>query len=207
MGIDPITHEPIDSDQTTKNQSIIQQEKQASIETKSKSEQEENKNIGTTTTTIMSQFQTNLGRQENQNIGTMPLTTTTIMPQFQINLDQQENENIGISPKNINSIEVNNNGFCTTEIPVISPNEILILDQSTTPSTSSISSQSSNMILEDLQFLPSFDNWQCDFNMEISWKDDDFSSTLDYLLNDDDISDINNNNNNISQEWSQVLKV
>lgn len=75
-------------------------------------------------------------------------------------------------------------------------------------STSSSSSESSNiMILEDLQFLPSFDdNWQCDFNMGISLADhDDFKNTWDYLLNDD-YSDMNNNTT-ISQDWSQVLEV
>ncbi|XP_055801262.1 transcription factor MYB20-like [Solanum dulcamara] len=164
MGIDPITHNPITSDQPTKNQTIIQQEKQ-----------EENKNIGT--------------------------TTTLITPQSQTNLNQQENENIGTCPKNINSIdEVMNNNFCTNEVPLISPKEVLVPHESTTSSTSSFSSQSSINILEDL--LP---NWQCDFNMEISWADDDFSSTLDYLFNDDDVSDMNNTT--ISQDWSQVLEV
>ncbi|CAN4090008.1 unnamed protein product [Withania somnifera] len=56
MGIDPITHKPITSDQPTNNEPIVQQEKQTPIDstiidTKSKSEQEENKNIGTTMTT------------------------------------------------------------------------------------------------------------------------------------------------------------
>ncbi|CAN4090009.1 unnamed protein product [Withania somnifera] len=124
MGIDPITHKPITSDQPTNNEPI-----------------------------------TNLNQQENENI-------------------------IETCPKNINSIEVS----------------------TTSPTSSFSSSQSSNMIIEDLQFLPSFDNWQCDFNnMGISWQDDDFSSTLDYLLNDDDISDTNNIT--ISQDWSQVLEV
>ncbi|WMV23628.1 hypothetical protein MTR67_017013 [Solanum verrucosum] len=153
MGIDPTTHNPITSDQLTKNQPIIQQETQIPIEEpiveiKSEAKQEENKNIGTCT-------------------------------------------------KNINSIdEVMNDDFCTNEVPLISPNEILVPHES----TSSFSSQSSINILED--FLP---KWQCDFNMEISWADDDFRSTLDYLLNDDDVSDMNNTT--ISQDWSQVLEV
>ncbi|KAK4373626.1 hypothetical protein RND71_009010 [Anisodus tanguticus] len=178
MGIDPVTHKPITSDQPNidqqliKNQPIIQQEKQTPIEstireTKLEAEQEGNKNMGTTlTTTIITTARSEIswGRQENKNI------------------------------------EVNNNGFCTDEVPLISPNEILVPSESTTPSTSS--SQSSNMILEDLQFLPSFDNWQCDFNRGTSWENDDFSSILDYLLNDD--SDISNT---ISQDWSQILEV
>ncbi|XP_060186462.1 transcription factor MYB20-like [Lycium barbarum] len=177
IGIDPVTHKPITSDQPnieqqpTNDQIIIQQEKHTPTEstiteTISEAEQKENKNIDTKTI-IMYQSQTSLVPQENKNI------------------------------------EVNNNGFCTDEIPLVSPNEILVPSESITTSTSSTSSstsQSSNMILEDMQLLPSFDN--CDFNMGISWADD-FSSTLDYLLNDD-VSDINNA---ISQDWLQVLEV
>ncbi|TMW93695.1 hypothetical protein EJD97_011289 [Solanum chilense] len=178
MGIDPTTHNPITSDQLTKNQPIIQQETQISIEEPIvEIKSEENKNIGAT-------------------------ISTTITSQPQTNLSPRVNENIGTCPKNINSIdEVMNDDFCANEVPLISPNEILVPHVSTTTSsTSSFSSQSSINILED--FLP---NWQCDFNMEISWADDDFRSTLDYLLNDDDVSDMNNTT--ISQDWSQVLEV
>ncbi|XP_004236690.1 transcription factor MYB20-like [Solanum lycopersicum] len=178
MGIDPTTHNPITSDQLTKNQPIIQQETQIPIEEPLvEIKSEENKNIGTT-------------------------ISTTITSQSQTNLSPRVNENVGTCPKNINSIdEVMNDDFCTNEVPLISPNEILVPHVSTTTSsTSSFSSQSSINILED--FLP---NWQCDFNMEISWADDDFRSTLDYLLNDDDVSDMNNTT--ISQDWSQVLEV
>ncbi|XP_059309408.1 transcription factor MYB20-like [Lycium ferocissimum] len=177
IGIDPVTHKPITSDQPnieqqpTNDQIIIQQEKHTPTEstiteTKSEAEQKENKNVDTTTI-ITHQSPTSLVPQENKYI------------------------------------EVNNNGFCTDEVPLISPNEILVPSESITTSTSSTSSstsQSSNMILEDMQLLPSFDH--CDFNMGISWADD-FSSTLDYLLNDD-VSDINNA---ISQDWLQVLEV
>ncbi|CAN4106709.1 unnamed protein product [Withania somnifera] len=128
---------------------------------------------------------------------TTTITTTIIMSRSRTNLNRHENENIETVYENIDRIEV----------PLISPNEIIVPSESTTTSsTSSFSShQSSNMILEDFQFLPSFDNWQCDFNMGTSWAADDFSSTLDYLLNDDDVS--NTNNITISQDWSQVLEV
>ncbi|KAM3280897.1 transcription factor MYB20 [Capsicum chacoense] len=201
MGIDPITHKPITSDQPTYDQPIIQQEKQILITPPSQTDlnRQENENTetcpknikttttATTTTVAMPSSETNLDRQENKNVGTCPrhiktttTTTTIVTPQSEINLDRQK-------------------------IPLIPPTKILIPYESTTSSTSSFSSQSSNMILEDLKFLPNFDNWQSDFKMEINWTNDDFSSTLDYLLNDDDISDMNNTT--ISQDWSQVLEV
>ncbi|KAK4371584.1 hypothetical protein RND71_011059 [Anisodus tanguticus] len=178
MGIDPITHKPITSEQPnieqqpTKKQPISQQEQQ------------------TPTESTITETKIETKQEENKNMG----TTTIITAQSQTSSCRQENKNI----------EVNNNEFYIDEVPLMSPSEILVPSESTTPPTSSTSSsQSSNMILQDLQYLQSFDNnWQCDFNMSTSWANDDFSSTLDYLLNDD--SDMNNT---ISLDWSQVLEV
>ncbi|OIT37714.1 PREDICTED: protein ODORANT1-like [Nicotiana attenuata] len=167
MGIDPVTHQPITVDQPsieqpTKNQPIIQQEKQT----------------------------------------TMPISPAHVVPEIMDILDH--NKELVETPilSTITEIKLedddhNNNNkntatsFCTDEVPLIQPHEIIIPSEST-PSTSS-SSSTSSIILEDLRF----DNWQYDFNWE-----DDFSKTLDYLLNDD--IDMNNV---ISQDWSKVLEV
>nr|QIG55708.1 MYB transcription factor [Paeonia suffruticosa] len=76
------------------------------------------------------------------------------------------------------------NGFCTDEVPLIEPHEILVPNCDPSLSTSSSSSSSSSCysskILEDLQF-PSFD-WHCDNNMGF-WDDD--LSNWDLLISDD----------------------
>lgn len=82
------------------------------------------------------------------------------------------------------------NGFCTDEVPLIEPSEILVpcAPSSSTTSSSSSSSSNSNNLFQDLQF-PDFE-WPCDYNNSHNsmglW-DDDFSS-WDLLINiaDDD---------------------
>ena len=81
------------------------------------------------------------------------------------------------------------NGFCTDEVPLVEPSEILVpcAPSSSTSSSSSSSSNSSNLF-QDLQFLDF--EWPCDYNSHNNtalW-DDDFSS-WDLLINDDDVHD------------------
>ncbi|KAH7859815.1 hypothetical protein Vadar_005788 [Vaccinium darrowii] len=70
--------------------------------------------------------------------------------------------------------EVINNGFCTDEVPVIEPHEINL--------ASSCSSSSSSREIQELEF-PDFD-WQCDMINSLDFWNYDFSSTLDFLIND-----------------------
>ncbi|XP_016515510.1 transcription factor MYB20 [Nicotiana tabacum] len=162
MGIDPITHQSITVDQPnieppTKNQPIIQQEKQITMPISPAHVVPEIIDI----------------LDHNKEMVETPILSTIT----EIKLEDDDNNN----KKNTGT------SFCTDEVPVIKPHEILFHSESTT-STSSSSSSPSSIILEDMQF---------DFN----WADD-FSRTLDYLLNDD--IDMNNV---ISQDWSKVLEV
>ncbi|XP_009757133.1 transcription factor MYB20-like [Nicotiana tabacum] len=162
MGIDPATHQPITVDQPniehpTKNQPIIQQEKQKTMPISPSHAVPEIMNI----------------LDHNKELVETPILSTIT----DIKLDDDNNNN----NKNTGT------SFYTDEAPVIKPHEILFHSESTT-STSSSSSSPTSIILEDMQF---------DFN----WADD-FSRTLDYLLNDD--IDMNNV---ISQDWSKVLEV
>ncbi|XP_009620990.1 transcription factor MYB20-like [Nicotiana tomentosiformis] len=162
MGIDPITHRSITVDQPnieqpTKNQPIIQQEKQTTMPISPAHVVPEIIDI----------------LDHNKEMVETPVLSTIT----EIKLEDDDNNN----KKNTGT------SFCTDEVPVIKPHEILFHSESTT-STFSSSSSPSSIILEDMQF---------DFN----WADD-FSRTLDYLLNDD--IDMNNV---ISQDWSKVLEV
>lgn len=76
------------------------------------------------------------------------------------------------------------NGFCTDEVPLIQPHEILVPSDpaSSTSSTSSSSSSASSILLEDLQFLD-FD-WHCDYGDNMSFWDDSISC-WDLFANDD----------------------
>ncbi|XP_060186133.1 transcription factor MYB20 [Lycium barbarum] len=176
MGIDPVTHKPI-STATTDQANILEQENQPI-------QQEKIQEI------LMPQ----------KDIESSPIDQSAIT---EIKSEDDENNNnnnndTGTScANNFDSIivEANNNGFCTDEVPLIEPHEILVpTSQESTPSTSSssFSSSSSSNILEDLKFLPSFDEWPMENNnMGFGWEINDFSSTLDFLLDDD--SDMTNN--------------
>ncbi|OIW02657.1 hypothetical protein TanjilG_29433 [Lupinus angustifolius] len=82
------------------------------------------------------------------------------------------------------------NGFCTDEVPIIEPHEILVPCIPSSSSNSISSSSNSTNFLEDLQ-LPDFE-WSCNYNnsdandnknMDL-WDDDDFISSLNMLIND-----------------------
>ncbi|CAL0317699.1 unnamed protein product [Lupinus luteus] len=89
------------------------------------------------------------------------------------------------------------NGFCTDEVPIIEPHEILVPCVPSSSSTSLSSSSNSTNFLGELQ-LPDF-GWSCDYNdssvvnvnsdandnnnMDL-WDDDDFISSLNLLIND-----------------------
>ncbi|XP_022728015.1 protein ODORANT1-like [Durio zibethinus] len=82
----------------------------------------------------------------------------------------------------------NNNGFCTDEVPLIQPHEILVPNCAPSTSSSSSSSCDSSMFLEEFQFpdfgWPSGCNTSSNNNNDLSLWDDDFS-IWDLLVNDD----------------------
>ncbi|KAG4964056.1 hypothetical protein AAZX31_14G199100 [Glycine max] len=99
------------------------------------------------------------------------------------------------------------NGFCTDEVPIIEPDEILMPCGPSSSSTSSSSSSNSTIFLEDLQ-LPDFE-WSCNYNdnsttthnnnnnnnsssSSMDLWDEDIIGKLNWLINEDDDSDIEN---------------
>lgn len=192
MGIDPVTHKPL-STITNDQTNILEQENQPI-------QQEKIQEI------LMPQ---------------MDIDQSTIMEIKSEGDDNSNNNNnnnnniVGTScANNFDStiVEVNNNGFCTDEVPLIEPHEILV-QESTTPSTSStssssFSSSSSSNILEDLKFLPSFDEWPLmeHNNMGFGWEiNNDFTSTLEFLLEDDHSDMMNNVTFDESWKFEQLL--
>lgn len=124
--------------------------------------------------------------QENQNSSETE-TVVTI----------QDDEKQSMSEAEAPSMEVINNGFCTDEVPLMEPHEILVSESSVPCSSSSTCTSSNtniNNLLEDLEFLPTFD-WlngdACTTNNMGFWDMHDDFNYLDLLNNDIDI-DINN---------------
>jgi len=180
MGIDPITHKPLpNATEQAQNQPKEQQLHQP--------QEEEQKQQA---------LQVDFDPNKEPEISQESLTTTETKEEDQI-----------IATPQFDTMELNqllNNGFCTDEVPIIEPNEILMPCAPSSSSTSSSSSNSTN-ILEDLQ-LPDFE-WCCDYsdssliinnsnhedkNSNNLWDDDDdFISKLNWLINEDDDCDGN----------------
>lgn len=163
MGIDPLTHKPLtttDQQQPQKPQMEIQQEVQ-----KQPQPQE--------------CLVTEILDTDHQN--KEPETS----PQSSITEGNKLEEERKFETMDMDNIMNNNSSFCTDDVPLIEPHEIIV--PNCVPSTSS-SSCSSNYSLSDhsSNFL---EEWQlpADFewpNINIGLWDDDFSS-WDLLINDD----------------------
>lgn len=131
--------------------------------------------------------------------------------------DNKSMETSQQSPVFESSMEVSN-GFCTDEVPLIQPHEILV-PVSSTPTCSSSSSDnytaggdfvSSNNVnsiinnninvLKDMEEFFPIPDWQCDNINDMGfWEDDFINSTWDSLFNSDSNNIITNNNNNLNQ--------
>ncbi|KAF3683338.1 Transcription repressor MYB6 [Capsicum annuum] len=180
MGIDPVTHKPLST---------------------------------------ITNDQTNILEQENQPIQQEKVEDQSTMIEIKAEDDNNNSNNDNNTMEtscanNFDStiVEVNNNGFGIDEVPLIEPHEILVQELSSTPSTSSssssFSSSSSSNILEDLKFLPSFDEWPLmeNTNMGFGWEiNNDFTSTLDFLLEDDHSDMMNNVTFDESWKFEQLL--
>ncbi|PHT64722.1 hypothetical protein T459_29147 [Capsicum annuum] len=184
MGIDPVTHKPL-STITNDQTNILEQENQPI--------QQEKVEDKSTMIEIKAEDDNNNSNNNNNNDNnTMEMSCAN---------------NFGST-----IVEVNNNGFGIDEVPLIEPHEILVQELSSTPSTSSssssFSSSSSSNILEDLKFLPSFDEWPLmeNNNMGFGWEiNNDFTSTLDFLLEDDHSDMMNNVTFDESWKFEQLL--
>lgn len=97
-------------------------------------------------------------------------------------------------------LEVLYNGFCTDEVPLIEPQEILVSNSSAPCSSSSTSTTTTsninfNSLLEDLDFLQTSDWLNGDGSTTNNmgfWDMDDAFSSLDSLINDIDYDRIFN---------------
>ncbi|XP_054799270.1 transcription factor MYB20-like [Prosopis cineraria] len=168
MGIDPVTHKPLVSDQVQNppsqiNQIQIQQQRPLAASLKIDRNRE-------------------LKKADTSYESSSTLT------------ESKEEDKIETPPCD----DIMMNSFCTDEVPLIEPDEILMLSDPTPSSSSSSSSSNSSNFLGNLD-LSEFE-WACnyiDYNNNIDMKsndssnsmelwDDDFMSSLDFLLNDNE---------------------
>ncbi|GMI73427.1 myb domain protein 43 [Hibiscus trionum] len=109
---------------------------------------------------------------------------------------KEEDKSTLFDPMEMNNTNID--GFCTDEVPLIEPHEILLPAAPSTSSSSSSSSSSctnSSKFLEDLHYFPADFAWPSDYtttdtdsnNLSL-WDIDDFSS-WDLLINNDGDSD------------------
>ncbi|CAJ1970853.1 unnamed protein product [Sphenostylis stenocarpa] len=182
MGIDPITHKPLpNAIEQTQNQPKQQQLHQPP-------EEEQNQQP------LQVDFDTEVDPNKEPEIS---LESSTIT-------EAKEKDQMIVTPQ-FDTMELNPlvNGFCTDEVPIIEPDEILMPCAPSSSPTSTSSSNSTNF-LEDLQ-LPDFE-WSCNYSdcsltinnnnhedkNNNSWgddDDDDLIRKLNWLINEDDDCD------------------
>ncbi|KAI4299602.1 hypothetical protein L6164_033045 [Bauhinia variegata] len=181
MGIDPVTHKPLPPSPTEQPQTPQKQQQQQHHQNQVQEEQP---------LAVNPNFET----ENNQNKEAAAEKSESSYDQSSTITESKEEDIIMTPP--FDTMEVINNGFCTDEVPIIEPHEILMPCASaySSASSSSSSSPSSSNFLQDLQ-LPDF-VWSCDYsdsniiesnmnNGSVGLWDDDFLSSLDLLLNED----------------------
>ena len=190
MGIDPVTHKPL-SNATEQTQNQPKQQLHQPLE-----EEQQNQPPLQVDFDLKLEHEKTYQNKEPENPETS-FESSTIT-------EAKEEDTIIMTPL-IDTIELmNNDGFCTDEVPIIEPDEILVpcapSSSSISTSSSSSSSSSSNNFLEDLQLLDF--EWSCNYNdngniinnnidddnnnNSVDLWDDDFISSLSLLINDDD---------------------
>jgi len=180
MGIDPITHKPLAlSNATDQTQNLPKQQLHQPLE-------KEQENQQPLTIDIDNKIESKI---EEHNKEVEKPKTSFESPTI---IEIKEKDEITITPL-FDTVEIMD-GFCIDEVPMIEPNEIIVSNSSS--STSSSYSSNSTNFLEDLHLLdfewPSNNNnkEECKNNNMAFW-DDDFISSLNLFLNDDD-NDVNN---------------
>lgn len=172
MGIDPVTHKPLPEQQQIQNNTQPSQINHVHIQ------QQQNQQHVTSVLKI------------DQN-GEPEKADTSYELSSTLNESKEDDKIIENQPFEDIMID----SFCTDEVPLIEPDEILMPSGPTPSSSSSSSSSSSNSsdFLRDLE-LPEFE-WACNYsdndinndNNSVMglWGDDDFMNGWDLLLNDD----------------------
>lgn len=173
MGIDPLTHKPLSTIDDQQPQVKINQQEQDPSMTKAESVIDQNNKEPETS--LQSSI-TEINKEEDK---VTSMTSSTLL----------------FDHIDATTMEIMNNNFCTDDVPLIEPHEILVpCSTSTTPSSScSYSSENSfnNKFLEEWQFqdfewADASDNYGSinnNINMSL-W--DDHLSNWDLLINDDD---------------------
>ncbi|MED6107460.1 hypothetical protein PIB30_014311 [Stylosanthes scabra] len=216
MGIDPITHKPLFDNQHTQIQNQSQNQNQNQNQPFLEQQEQSNQ----TPQNVDLDDQNKEKDKEKQDTSSFDSSSTTIAIESKQGGEEEEKIIIMMPPPLIDDTVImdemiimnDNNGFCTDEVPIIEPHEILVPCSDPSPSSISTSSSSSsssasslssfnsnNSFLKDLQ-LPDFE-WSCnndhngiiinndiddDNNNVALWNDDDFINCLNSLINDDD---------------------
>ncbi|OVA11212.1 SANT/Myb domain [Macleaya cordata] len=173
MGIDPLTHQPLFPSVSTDDHPQKPAEQFPAV---LQNLPEAEHNMGIDQNSLQSSSITDHHPKEE---GQENSTTNFMMNSSTGNSDDFYSTNV------INSTE-NSDGFCTDEVPLIQPHEILVncgptSSVSSSSSSSSCSGSSNCWVPDDLQF-PNLD-WPEYTNMGL-W--DDFNSTWDFICDDND---------------------
>nr|URY18953.1 MYB protein [Zanthoxylum bungeanum] len=178
MGIDPLTHKPLQATIEQTQKQINNQQEQETLMVNADS-------IDQNKEPEASSLQSSITEDTKEEADKVSMTST---PPFDDHIIDATMD------------EIMNNNFCTDDVPLIQPHEILVpcLSSSSSSSTSSASTSScsyssdnlSNKFLEEWQFqdfdwTAAYDNHDIYNNINMSLWDDDFS-IWDLLINDDD---------------------
>ncbi|CAJ2653003.1 unnamed protein product [Trifolium pratense] len=180
MGIDPLSHKPLVPTNATNNQTQNQPIEEQQLQPIQKEQQNQQQPL--TININDTKFESKIEDIEKQETS---IESSTI-------IEVKEKDDITIIPS-IDTMELVD-GFCIDEVPMIEPNEIIVSN------TSSSSSSNSTNFLEDLHDLLDFE-WTNNNNKEednannMAFWDDDFISSLNLLINDDDYG-VNNGKRN-----------
>ena len=178
MGIDPVTHKPlpIETDQSQTQQKQPQNQPL---------QQQEQDKQNLPSLSQNPKFEPESDQTKEPEEKEMSHESSAI--------SEEKDEDKMISLQFDTSMEVMN-GFCTDEVPIIEPPEILVPCAPSCSSSSSSSSSNSSNFLEDL-LLPEFD-WPCNYNNNndinvnkinnMALWDDDFVGSWDLLITDDE---------------------
>ncbi|PNX82019.1 hypothetical protein L195_g039498 [Trifolium pratense] len=184
MGIDPLSHKPLVPTNATNNQTQNQPIEEQQLQPIQKEQQNQQQPL--TININDTKFESKIEDIEKQETS---IESSTI-------IEVKEKDDITIIPS-FDTMELMD-GFCIDEVPMIEPNEIIV--SNTSSSTSSSSSSNSTNFLEDLHDLLDFE-WTNNNNKEednannMAFWDDDFISSLNLLINDDDYG-VNNGKRN-----------
>ncbi|XP_027334161.1 transcription factor MYB20-like [Abrus precatorius] len=184
MGIDPVTHKSLSN---TTEQTQAQQPEQHHHQQSQEQHQPQS---------LQAELEPKFEPKIDQNKESEKPETS-----FESSTITEAKEEDQIMTPLFDSIELMN-GFCTDEVPIIEPNEIIIpcapSTSSATTSSSSSSSNSSNfledLLLPDFEWSDNYNDNNIDNNNETSnssmalW-DDDFIRSWNLLINDDDDCD------------------